>query len=533
MHNPRGETSIWGRATGKSTKMAWQIKKIMEEMPRSLWVIVGRTFRDMLKNTLPTTIGALEDIGIIKGKDFFVSRRAPASWEWPEPFRPPLEPEHVIWTRTGAAFLLLSQDRESSNRGGNYDGIICDEGLNLIRERFEKEIVIANRGSLKRFAHIPYHHAIYIYSSMPYADGRWLLEHGAYYKESGIDNSALQRKIISLEIEMLDSDNAEHIRATWKKVKELKQQLRWFKNKNGFLYTEADIFDNMSNIGFHTIRSYRKILMDLVFRVECLNEKIIIGENSFYPSLNPDKHLYTSFNYSHINGLLGDSYDYLQVGKSEDCRQDIDALTNYDPDRPLELAWDIGAAINFLVVSQEFYNEIRIIDSRYVLSPKILDHLFHEFNDYYQYHRERRIYLHYDPATGNARKDNSTETSAEQAMRILTGYKWNVIPMTSWGSNIYHEEKYQLINKVLLEDDPRFPKIRINAIKCQSLLLSMSNSKIVQGFKGFKKDKSIEAKASVPREQATDGSDAFDILLYGKLIDLWQGGGFSTPVSTS
>ena len=37
--------SIWGRGTGKSTILAWDMHEIVRTMPRSCWVIVGSTYK--------------------------------------------------------------------------------------------------------------------------------------------------------------------------------------------------------------------------------------------------------------------------------------------------------------------------------------------------------------------------------------------------------------------------------------------------------------------------------------------------------
>ena len=530
---PRGHTLIAGRGTGKSTDIAWIMKNIIEEMPRSVWPIVGRTFTDILKNTLPGTIEALENLGYIRNRDYFIGRKAPEKWDWPEPYRPPLSPDNVIWTKTGTVFPFLSQDREGSNRGPSYNGIICDEGLNLIRDRFEKEILIANRGDLKRYNNVAMHHGVFIYSSMPYLEGQWLLEHAKYYAEFGIDYDRIWREIHKLEIELIDTDDAAFRQATWVKIKKLRSKIRYFKDKLGFLYSEANIFDNIKNIGFKKILEYRKLMADLTFRLEVLNEKLTILVNSFYPCLNEDKHLYSAFDYSHIDSLLGDNFNLQKILESEDARQDVNVETNYDPDKPLEIAWDIGAAINYLVISQDFYDEIRIIHSMYVKQPYILDHLFEKFMEYYRFHKNKTIFFWYDPSTGNSHKDNSVYTSAEQAMRLLAAKGWNVIPQTTWGSNTYHHEKYDIINKVLLEDDNRFPRIRINKQNNKDLIISIKNTGVKQGFKGFRKDKDSERSASIPREHATDGSDAFDLLIYGKLRSLWDNITDLSPITTS
>ena len=91
MSAPSSANSVWSRATGKSSKIAWLIHRIVTEMPRSCWGIVGSTYQQILTRTLPSTIASLERIGYYKDVHYFIGRKPPPSWGWPEPFQRPVK----------------------------------------------------------------------------------------------------------------------------------------------------------------------------------------------------------------------------------------------------------------------------------------------------------------------------------------------------------------------------------------------------------------------------------------------------------
>ena len=135
---PKEANSVWSRATGKSSLIAWLMHLIAQQMPRSAWALVGSTYMQILTRTLPSTIGSLERIGYVKDVHYFIGRRPPPSWNWPTPYEPPVKFDHFISFYTGASFHLVSQDKGGgSSRGLNIDGIIADESLLLDKERFD------------------------------------------------------------------------------------------------------------------------------------------------------------------------------------------------------------------------------------------------------------------------------------------------------------------------------------------------------------------------------------------------------------
>ncbi len=482
-------------------------------MPRSSWAIVAKHYKQIRTITLKSAISALTQFGLkqhtgdkpYERGHYVVNRRPPSSW--PKPFEAPIDFDNYISTSTGAGFQMVSL--ASENRGLNVDGILADESLTLNKEVFDKGIKKANRGNLLHqdttWKNAWFHHGVFHFSSMPYGESRWLLEAGDYYD---FDFRAIRRQIATKQIQLIDSRDVLERIELFKQIAVLKKQLRWHKSKAGLYYSEADVFDNLENVGMQYIEDERATTADFIFLVEVLNYFPEMIEDGFYPLLDRDYHGYKSqFNESYITGLSDDDLQLV----NPDSRMDGDCL----PNQPLHIAVDWGSKINSMCIGQYYrsINQLRLLKNIYVKSPKILDDLANEFCRYYRYHGNKDVYFAYDVA-GNTQMANSNLTYAEQFARILEKNGFNVIFVTRQGINIGHSEKYLLWAKTLKENDPNYPVVRFNLDNCNETVVSMSNAPAKETAKGLiEKVKTSERNPYLPQEEATHLSDAADILL--------------------
>lgn len=505
---------IWGRGTGKSFIIAWIIRLAITQMPRGTFLIYGSTYIDILTNTLPTTLDALARLGFLKNIHYVVGHRPPKKWAWPEPFQPILEPERVIYFCNGTVFHLASQDR--TKRGANVDGIICDEGLLIKKDKFEKDILPTNRGNLDRFDHIGIHHFVHIFSSMPFTpEGNWLVEYGQYYDDLGYNYRASKAQLIKAQLAFVDSEDKEERRLLWDKIKDLKKNIKYFTNKledgTTLFYQEADAFDNILNIGFKAIKKLRKLMTDISFRIEVLNELVKQLEGGFYPNFDIDVHCYDdAVKYAFVDLLR---FDFKKLGE-RDCRWDDD----YNPNKKIEIAVDWGGKINCLVVIQSSPGIENIIKTFFVTPPKILDDVFAEFCHYYRFHNssDKTIDFWYD-RNGNNQQANSKLTFAEQGAAVLRKQGWSVNLKTT-GLDAYHNDKYLLINLILSGQRDDLPICQINYTNARELANSILNAPVKDVNGEFKKDKRSEQNANIKQEEATHFSDAFDVYICGKYL---------------
>ena len=93
-------------------------------------------------------------------------------------------------------------------------------------------------------------------------------------------------------------------------------------------------------------------------------------------------------------------------------------------------------------------------------------------------------------------------------------------------------DKYLLWAYTLKETDTRYTPIRFNGSKCKYTLISMNNTRVIEGSDGkFKKDKTSERRKSVLPEEATHFGDAVDKRIWIKYNHLLRRSwGFVDPM---
>lgn len=505
---PKESMNVWGRATGKSTIIAWLIHMIVRTMPRAAWTITGATYQAILTRTLPSTRASLERLGYVHGVHYFIGKKPDPAYGFAEPYQPPHRYNNAIIFRNGTLFHLVSQDKGGgSARGLNTDGAICDESLLLDKERFDQEVSTTIRGNYQYFSKARLHGGVHHFTSMPYG-ASWILKLADYYERNGDDIKLTRAQLIELQLAFIDEKDPRKRLKLWPEIAALTRRIKYYPDKNGFLYSEANVFENLTNIKLRYLENERRKLTDYVYKVELLNMRTDKVEGGFYANLSAAKHTYVAYDNDYLRLVSSDGQQLLDAEKM-DSRQDSDCR----PELPLRIAVDWGAKITCMSVAQQFLLELKLLKDLYVKAPLILDDLATKFCDYYQYHPCKEVYFHYDH-TGNSRQGNSDLTYAEQFSKILRARGWTVY-LVSKGAPPEHKDKYLLIARLLLELDPRHPKLRFNKHNCKHLLLSMSLAPVQEVMGVVKKNKNSERSSSTPPEQATHLSDTFDILVWG------------------
>lgn len=509
-----GATNIWGRATGKSFVIALLIDMIVRTMPRSTWSIQGSTFQQLLTLTLPGTFEGLEKLGYIKNVNYWIRKAPPDHLN--QPYWKPFKYDNFITFlcpdgKNTVGFALLSQDREGSARGPSFDGIIVDESLTIDPEQFSREAKATNRGHTDYFGKHKMHHAIFHFSSMPYGtQGAWLTKAGRYYEEQfRYDYRAMRNKLSDLQFEFIKSKDKKEKLEIYSLIYQLNNKIKSFPSKTGHYYSEANAFDNLSNLSLKYLHDLFEGMTETMFLIEVLNKLISKVDGGFYGTLDRAVHGYKGdYNYSFLDNL---DFDFGKL-KSLDSRQDKDCIENL----PLHIGLDFGVHINWLVVAQQLksINRINFIKNFYVKAPKILDHVVLEFVEYYRHHKRKEIYLHPD-AQGNIRQTNNTHTLTEQVCKILRDNGWTVRVMNAAKKNVSHNDKYLLWANALTGRDKLFPAVGFNLINCKELVVSMELAPAIDnGRYGIRKNKKSEDLFKENREQATDASDAADQIMY-------------------
>lgn len=467
----------WGRGTGKTTLFAAFARRIATDLPRGCFQWEVPTYQKFLTEIIPAFIHALEMQGIYKDLHYFIGRRPPARWKWPEPYKPPIKYDNFITFWTGFGMYLLSQDIPGAGRGLSTDGRFADEACLLNKEKLDNDSGPSIRGSnYDAFKDCRF------FDFRLMASSTALTKAGAWF---------IERE----EEAMLDPARHRFIRANCVENIQL-----------GILKPD-----------YLTV-SRKNCTERWAFEAEYLNIRPRFTRNGFYALLDDARHTYTNFNYSHYGN---------RVGAAPDCRGDADLQAGH----PLIIGVDWGAAINSMVVCQHVNKEFSALKNFFVLGADgdTQDDLFRHFHDYYQYHNTREVIFWYD-ATGNIATGNTKMTRAQQAESQLRALGWQVRKMTVHGTNPRHFEKYQLWERLLEEKDPRFPRFRLNKQNCKELWVSMSNASARPGNNNeIKKDKRGERSDNPNRQYATDLSDAMDQPVFGMFEPLMRGWGAPLP----
>lgn len=534
LNNAKSEVDIHGRGTGKSYIIGWELNNIVRNMPRSVSAITGRTFGQIYTRTLPSSLKFLERIGYEKDKDYVIGRRPPktflTSYEKVSKF------DNFISFSNGTGFLMLSQEREGSARGPNLDREIVDEALTIIKDRYDQEVSPANRGNEEYFGRIspnpiPQHHGFRYVSSMPYSqDQKWLLDYGKYYEEeAGIRIFEIWNRIVKMQLQLIEAhidNNTPLFRNLWNEIVRLKKQITPFVSKNGNLFTLANAFDNIKNLGFsYILREYHKQTM-LTFMVEILNWIIDKVEDCYY-QLDPHKHqYYDATNDSFLRDYAENNNWDMDRLSTPDSRFDLDC----DPGKPLEVVPDWGSKISLFSIAQErnFNFVTRIVEpvdctiNEFFVKPDdssgvMIDELVDNFCNYYQLHT-RKVVVYYRDRYGDSRQPNakSSKTYNQQAIERFERNRWEVIQKVHRGQEPPQHDKYLLWMNILKGSDPRFPRVIFNAQKCKYTLISMNNTKLIESAGKFEKDKRSERNRYVLPEEATHYGDAVDKRIWSK-----------------
>lgn len=534
LNSPISEVNIEGRGTGKSYKVGWEIRKCVVDMPRSVFSLTGRTFGQIYTRTLPSSLKLLAKLGFEKDKDYKIGGIPPKSWL--DPYEHVAKYDNFISFANGTGGLMLSQEREGSSRGPNLDREIVDEALTLHKERYDQEVSPANRGNEEFFGKnsdnpVRIHHGFKYVSSMPYSqEQRWLLDYGKYYEdEAGILLFDIWNRIVKMQLQLIEAKLADDVtlfKNIWNEIVRLKRQIAPFTSKDGLLFTLANAFDNLENLGLsYILREYKKQSL-LTFMIEILNWVIDKVEDCYY-HIDPQKHVYyDAEDNDYIRGKAEDSNWDADTLETPDCRNDLDC----NPSKPLEVVFDWGSKINLMSVGQErnfnfatkiieptdcfineFYNKPQ--ETNKVMILELID----QFCDYYSNHPTKHVQFFRDKY-GDHRQPNAANSKSynAQAIEYFKSKGWTVEPKEHRGMEPPQHDKYLLWVNILKGDDPLFPNVIFNGKKCKYTLISMNNTKVIERNGKFDKDKSSERSKKILPEEATHFGDAADKRIWTK-----------------
>lgn len=500
------------RGVGKTQGIfASRSERLVHLMPRGTGAFVTPTFRKALSDTLPPVITGWQSMGYIRGIHFEVGKRPPKHFR--EPIFEPLEWKNTISWYNGSIIRLISQDGVGSANGLSLDWVMVDEAKLIKKDRFDAEVVPANRGNRHIFGHCELHHSIFYVSDRWYgSEANWideLREQVDPIRLRAIEAYAVE--ISTIEKKLREGKYSDSYVDKLKKDKRRYELKLYELRKNAVYFSSASAIENIHVLGIDYIKKQFLALSPESFKVTVLNEKRNLSVSPFYPHLDRHYHCYTANNNKNLIGL---DYDFKKVN-SLDCVND----TDLDPNQGLYIAVDPGGNINTIVVGQWGANGmIKVINSFYVKKPSMTSHLIQKVCDYYKPHLTKEVYYYYDQThIGTVGTTRHTYRSA--IVETFEANKWDVAAVYL-GAVPPADKRYQLTADKLMKNDDCIPGITFNEENCENLLISIEDADSKEDNGRFQKDKSSEKHSSgIPQEKATHFSDAFDILIWGMDIN--------------
>lgn len=428
--------------------------------------IVGRTYKQIETKFLPPVFSIWAKMGIVRYKEetkkghFIVGKKPPAHFIMPDAQIEDYSRVISFWN--GAYIELLSMDRENLNLGGSYDYGAFDEVQEMQEKRVEKEYIISVRSTNfdpnKTLAN-----SIFMSGTMPWTkSGQWI------FKYEALAN----------------------------------------KYPESYFFFMRSSYDNIKSLGKEYFQNLKRILTPMMYAIEIENYRATFTEGGFYPGFLEEKHTY--FN-THDYGtqVQGSGINYEIVSR------------DYNPEHTLELSFDFGGNVSCLLIAQSTETEQRIIDTIIETGEGIanmsmaagnttLERLVQRFINAYETH-EGEIHL-YGDYTGHNRSEKSLPAYQIIEIQLRKAGFRKVSCKAPRSTNPTHSKKYFVIGEILSENNPKIPKIRINAQTCKELILSIQLSPTKDDFQ---KDKTSERR-KLPIGEQTHLSDAFDYLLMAK-----------------
>lgn len=499
----RDTVAVMGRGSGKGAIHAAVLLRAMQAMPGCTVAIVGAAAKRVLANTLPSMLQHWEAWGYRRGAHWLIGRRPPEKLGWGEPLIRPENWENVLSLYNGSVGVIVSQDRAGTSNSKSFDFLDIDEAKFIDFEQLKDETFQANRGQQAQFGSCPWHHGMLVTSDMPVTrHGSWFLR---YRGEADAERVEVLQAMVWERWNVARRLREEPAAPAYlrQRLAELERGVAELRRRTLF-YKEYSSFCNYALLGEEFYRRARRDLPYLTFRTSILCLPVGQRGDGFYSSMRR-KHRYSSTDFNYLDSM---GYDFARLGRA-DSRLDADL----QPGKPLCIAFDYNANINWLVVGQpdEEQGRLNTLKSFFVKYERKLPELLRDFADYYRHFPTKEAVYYYDHT---ALGSNYAVNRRDFRWVVCDGLRrlgWRVRPVYV-GRAMSHPDKHLLINQGFAGRNRLTPYF--NEQNNESLLLSIQTAGVYNG----KKDKRGEKLAETEEdrlEARTDGSDAWDTLYIG------------------
>jgi hypothetical protein len=273
-------------------------------------------------------------------------------------------------------------------------------------------------------------------------------------------------------------------------------------------WVEATAYDNLAVLGEDYIEDQRAMLNYIDFQIEILNKSDVKDKPTlFYYLHDANKHHY----------VTEDLYDV-------------------DTDAPLDLTFDFGGRYSCMTVSQEQGLEEKVVhefdtnalteNDRITGKVKKVPDILNDFDRKFKNHKNKSVHVWGD-RTGLNPDEFDYQTHYQKIQAQLEELGWQVEIKTSYNDSALHQSRYNFMNDVFDEQITGYPILRINALTCPNLIVSLDTTRVTEDFK---KDKKDERNRSFNQSYAPHLTDTLDYKLFNKyryLLDDDYGSSYS------
>lgn len=497
---------VAGRRIGKTHGFAstFNLRNI-QFMPRGNHGILVPSYKHGMSQTLPGTLEALESLGYIRNIHYYLGKRPPDSSGFARPYREPSNFENVISWYNGAINTIISQDRKGSSNSLTLDSIMIDEARFINYDKFKEETVPALGGFKGYFSHLPWNHAMLIMSDMPTSAKPAWFEN---YKDKMDETVILAIQSLVVEIWDLKKEYAiSKNKLILKEINEIHLEIAKLQSIALF-YKEYSSLENLLVIGEKYFFQMKRDLPPLIFQSSILCKRVKLIRDGFYAAINPKLHYYSAFDNGYLDSL---EFNFTKI-KNASCLQDGDL----NRDKPISIAFDYNANINWLVAGQRDGVKMKVLKSFYVKYEHKLNDLVKDFCAYYRHHRTKEVSYYFDNTAIGTNYAVGNDDFASAICDEFIKQKWKVTRI-HLGNPVRHIEKHRMIHDALTGSN-KYLYIQINQPNNIPLIIALENTGVRISPKGFTKDKAGEKlmeKEDNLLEHRTDGTDAFDTLFIG------------------
>lgn len=479
--------ALWPRGAGKTNALGDRIDHLSDVMPRSQILLYADTFKRLEERIVPNILSFfINDAGLEEGTDFTVFRKPPD--EWDKPLIPLKMYDHVISFSSGMALCLASQQVPGSANAYNAQAMLVDEAKYIKEEVINTEALPALRGAFDYFGHLPEYRSHWYFTDKYGANIKWLLAKKRLSQPDKI------KAIITLQLEILRLEKKiESVVDLTTKYKYIAQRDKLLNMANAtrremVYYSDAPPYENIAHLGEKYFRDLKRDLTAYEYSISVENKDPNKAEHSFYPELNHTIHYYSN---------------------------DNDTLKGVSLIISLDYNWRITPMVvsQFSKLPGSPYTTLNVVNAIHTLHPNGgIELTVKAFTEYYSDHGTKHVYFIYDHTAVGKRPDGAT--FAKIVCRALAEAGWTYSELYM-GQAPHHDIKMEKFKKLMSNSGDM--AIRINEFRCQPLITSMENAAAKMVMGKTKKDKSQEKNLSLPAEEQTDYSDAFDQAIWAIL----------------